>query len=206
MGLSANPRRRIGVMGGTFDPIHYGHLVAAEECAAVLGLERVIFVPAAQPPHKLDEPVTAAAHRLAMVALAIADNPQFALSGLELERGGISFTVDTLRALRAAEPDAELSFIVGMDSLGELATWHDPAGILAAAWVAAVHRPGYPPLDLARLERDMPGATARVRIVPIPGLDISSTDLRARFAEGRPVRYLLPESVIQYTVEHHLYQ
>ena len=204
MGVSGT--RRIGVIGGTFDPIHYGHLVAAQECAAVLGCEKVLFVPAHEPPHKLEEIVTAATHRAAMVEIAIADNPRFVLSTVELDRGGVSYTVDTLRTLREELGGAELHFIVGIDALLDLPGWHDPAGILRTAFVAAVSRPGYPEVDFGVLEQIMPGATHRVRIVPMPGHDISSTDLRERLATGRPVRYLLPDAVIAYAAAHGLYR
>jgi nicotinate-nucleotide adenylyltransferase len=141
-----------------------------------------------------------------MVRLAVRDNPIFEVSLIEVERGGLSYTVDTLRALRALYPDQELYFIVGMDSLAELPTWHDPAGVLQLARVAAVYRAGWDVVDLKALDAFVPAASERVRIIPIPGLDISATDLRRRLASGHPIRYLVPNPVIAYIQKHGLYQ
>jgi nicotinate-nucleotide adenylyltransferase len=198
--------RRLGIMGGTFDPPHYGHLFAALEAAHVLALERVLFIPTAQPPHKVGEPVTPMEHRAAMIGLAIADNPLFDLSTIELERGGLSYTIQTARELHRRHPDAELHFIVGMDSLAELPTWYQPAAILEIAWLAAVSRSGVESVDLSWLETQVPGAQSRVRIIPMPGLDISSTDLRDRIRDDRPLRYLVPDPVVDYVAEHALYR
>lgn len=197
---------RLGILGGTFDPIHDGHLVAAQETAWALDLDRVLFIPAPNPPHKRDEPITEPAHRIAMVRLAVQNNPTFEVSLVEVERGGLSFTVDTLRAVRELYPGYELHFIVGMDSLAELPTWHDPDGIVQLARIVAVYRAGWGVVDLKALEAAVPAAADRVRIVPIPGLDISSTDLRRRLAVGRPIRYLVPDPVIAYIEEHGLYR
>ena len=198
--------RRLGIMGGTFDPPHYGHLFAALEAAHVLSLERVLFIPTAQPPHKVSDPVTAAEHRAAMIGLSIADNPRFELSNLELERGGLSYTIQTARELHRRHPDAELHFIVGMDSLAELPTWYEPAAILKIARLAAVYRSGVEEVDLRKLETQVPGAQARISIIPMPGLDISSTDLRERIRDGRPIRYLVPDPVVDYVAEHAIYR
>ncbi|MBM2810361.1 MAG: nadD [Chloroflexi bacterium] len=199
--------RAIGVLGGTFDPVHYGHLAAAQEAAMVLSLDRVLFLPANDPPHKRDEPVTAAANRAAMVRLAIADNPLFEICEIELERPGPSYTVDSLRTLHARLPDIEIYFIVGMDSLADLPTWHDPMGILELACIAAIYRPGSKPVDLKIMAKEVPGAESRVRLIATPGLDIASTDLRARLRDGnRPVRYLLPDAVIEYIEANGLYR
>ncbi len=197
---------RVGILGGTFDPLHDGHLVAANEAAWELGLERVLFMPAGNPPHKQDEVVTSAEHRVAMVRLAIADNPRFELCTIELERSGPSYTVDTLRELRAREPAIEPYFIIGMDSLADLPSWHDPGGILKLAHLVAMHRAGWDVVDVKQLDRVVPGAASRVKILRIPGLDIASTDLRERIAAGRPVRYLMPDPVIAYIEEHRLYR
>jgi nicotinate-nucleotide adenylyltransferase len=199
-------RGAIGILGGTFDPVHYGHLAAAQEAAAVLGLDRVLFLPANDPPHKREESVTAAAQRLAMVKLAIADNPLFDLCEIELYRSGPSYTVDTLRSLRSTLPNTELYFIVGMDSLTELPGWHDPIGILDLAHVIAVHRPGWNTVDVRDLVAKIPTAASRVQVIPMPGLDLSATDLRSRIHDGRPVRYLIPDPVIGYIREHGLYR
>jgi nicotinate-nucleotide adenylyltransferase len=195
--------RRIGLIGGTFDPIHIAHLVAAQEAAWARGIDEVRFIPARQPPHKRGEPVTEAHHRLAMTNAAIVGNPLFTVSTIEMDREGPSFTVDTLRELR--EPGVELSFIVGMDSLRDLPTWHDPQGILALAEIVAVYRGGIDTVDLSKLESALPSVKERVHVVPIPALDVSSTDIRARVAAGQPIRYLVPNSVIDYIEKNRLY-
>ena len=196
---------RIGIMGGTFDPIHDGHLVAAEEAAWTLELDRVLFIPTYFPPHK-GGPEATAAHRVGMVRAAIADNPVFELSTIEVERGGKSYTLDTLQHLRRLNPDAQFHLIVGMDSLADLASWHEPAGILRLAHIAAVHRSGWAPVDLDQLTAAVPEAAGRVMVIDIPGLDIASSDLRVRIAAGRPVRYLLPDAVIAYITVNNLYR
>ena len=196
---------RIGIMGGTFDPIHDGHLVAAEEAAWALELDRVLFIPTAEPPHKPAATVSVA-HRVAMVRAAIADNPIFELSTIEVERGGRSYTVDTLDQLHRVYPGAQFHLIVGMDSLEDLPDWHDPAGILQQARIAAVHRTGWNVVDLDALAAKIPESAGRVMIIPIPGLDIASTELRTRVASGHPIRYLMPDPVIAYITVNNLYR
>ena len=197
---------RIGVVGGTFDPVHHGHLVAAEEVRACLDLDRVLFVPAGQPPHKR-RAVTPAADRVAMLAAAIADNPAFAISRVEVDRPGPSYSVDTLARLRAElGPEDELYFVVGMDMLADLPHWHQPERLADLARLVAVTRPGFPPFDLARLEGIVPNAGAAIRIVPVPELRISATDLRRRVATGRPIRYQVPAAVEAYIRERGLYR
>ena len=202
--------RRVGVLGGTFDPVHYGHLVIAEEVYATLKLSEVVFVPTGQPPHKTNEVVTAAEHRLAMVELAIASNPHFTISQVDLDRPGPSYTVDTLRLLRKQWGEqTAIYFVIGGDSLEELLTWHDAAGILQQlTHLVAVKRPGY---NESReyhdwLESRLPGIKERLLIVEAPQFDISSTDLRLRVAEGRPIKYQTPENVEQYIVQNNLYR
>jgi nicotinate-nucleotide adenylyltransferase len=196
---------RIGVLGGTFDPIHYGHLAAAEEARAALELERVLFVPARVSPLKQDRPLTAAHHRLTMTRLATAANPAFQVSTVDLEREGPSYTVDTLALLQAElGPAAELYFIVGLDSLAELPQWHDPARLIRLCRIVAVSRPPHE-CDLAALERALPGVTERVSLLRIPLLDIASSDLRQRVREGRPIRYYVPPAVAEYIHIHKLY-
>lgn len=197
---------RIGILGGTFDPIHYGHLVAAEECLCRLRLEKVLLLPAGQPPHKLRRPISPAEQRLAMLRLAAADNPGLAVSTIELERRGPSFSVDTVAALREQlGPDAELYFIVGTDALPELLTWYKPRLLLQLCVLAAVSRPGYM-FDLSPVLAALPEAAERIVQVPAPELDISSSNLRARVAAGLPIRYQLPEAVEQYIREQGLYK
>lgn len=202
MGVS----QRVGILGGTFDPIHFGHLAAAQEVAWVLGLARVLFVPAHLQPLKGAAPGAAPADRAAMVRLAIAGNPLFELSTLELDRGGISYTVDTLRELRRADPAAAYWFILGMDSLVDLARWHRPDEIFSLVEVAAVHRAGWDRVDVEALQAEIPAARGRVRIVRIPGVDIASSDLRDRVRQGRPIRYLVPDDVAAYIEAKGLYR
>ncbi len=195
---------RLGLLGGTLDPPHYGHLLAAHEAAWQLDLDRVLFLPARQNPLKRDEPTSDAEHRCAMVALAIQDNPQFELSRLDLDRPPPSFTVDLLRGL--AQVDRELVFIGGADILAELPRWHSPQEILRLAQLAIATRPGAPEPDPHQLDRTMPGAAERISVLRIPGVEISSTQLRDRVRAGQPIRYLTPASVESYIQEHQLYR
>jgi nicotinate-nucleotide adenylyltransferase len=195
----------IGVFGGTFDPPHYGHLVIAEEARARLGLRRVIFLPTGQPPHKPDRVVTPVADRLAMVHLAIAGNPGFQLSRLDVDRPGPYFSADLLEMLQAElGPTADLHFIVGMDSLGDFLTWHDPARVLRAARLVAATRPGYT-CDLSGMEDAIPGAASRIVLLEAPALEISSTELQARVRACLPIRYQAPDAVARYIRQHGLY-
>jgi len=193
----------LGVMGGTFDPIHLGHLAVAEEAREVLALERILFVPAGQPPHKPAEEVTAIHHRLAMVELAIADNPAFELSRIEVDRAGPSYTVDTLETL-AAEGD-RLTVILSAETFAELPTWHEPGRLFEAARVAVAPRWGYPAPDPGWLAATFPGREDRVSYLEGPRLGVSSTALRARVAAGRSIRYLVPQPVAAYIAAHNLY-
>ena len=197
---------RVGILGGTFDPIHYGHLVAGEEARCALGLERVFFVPAARPPHKLEYPVSPPEMRVEMLQLAIADNPYFELSRVDVDRPGFSYTVDTIEVLQdRLGATAELFFILGEDALADLPTWHQPERLLELCQLIAVNRPGYHSFSLRLLERQLPGVEHRVHQVRIPELAIWSTELRARMASGLPIRYLVPNSVHDYISAHGLY-
>ncbi len=202
--------RRIGLLGGTFDPIHYGHLVVAEEVRAGLDLAEMIFVPAGQPPHKQGDFITAGHHRLAMLELAIASNPHFSISRVDLDRPGPSYTVETLRLLRQQwDSRVAIYFVIGWDSLEELSSWYEPEGILEQiTHLVAVHRPGYEevPEYRSRLEKRLPMLKSRLLTMPAPQLDISATDLRQRVAEGRPVKYQIPEAVERYIAQHGLYR
>lgn len=202
--------RRVGVIGGTFDPIHYGHLTIAEEMRSRLDLAEVVFVPAGQPPHKQGERVSAAHHRLAMVTLAIASNPHFTISRVDLQRTGPSYTVEMLRLLQEQWGNqTAIYFIIGWDSLEELLAWHDPAGILdRLGYLVAVQRPGYKEATGYReeLETRLPTITQRLLTIPAPQLEIASTDLRQRVAEGRPIKYQTPETVERYIAQHRLYR
>jgi nicotinate-nucleotide adenylyltransferase len=191
---------RIGVMGGTFDPIHHGHLVAAEEVRYALALERVLFVPAGDPWQKGDKSVTPAEQRFEMVLRATGDNDAFDVSRVDIDRRGPTYTIDTLRSLADERPDDELFFITGADAILEILTWKDPQEVLGLASFVAVTRPGH---DLARLHQL--GIGERVRSIEIPALAISSTDIRRRVRDGRPIRYLVPSTVEGYIREHGLY-
>ncbi len=201
------PPTRIGVFGGTFDPIHHGHLAMAEECRAVLDLDLVLFMPAGQPPHKRGRKIAPVADRVAMVELAIASNPFFRLSRVDVDRVGPSYTVGSLEALRLEwGPKARFWFLMGADSLADVLTWREPARLIELCRVVAVNRPDAPPPDPSRLERALPGASARIDVVEMPAMAISSTDLRARVAAGRPIKYQVPEAVERYILEHGLYR
>lgn len=196
---------RVGVLGGTFDPIHIGHLVAAEEARAQLRLDRVIFVPAGLPPHKLSNNISPIDHRLAMVKLAIASNPYFTISRVDIDRFGPCYTVDTIQLLRdELGSDVELYFIMGSDSLADLPTWHQPQRLIRLCRLAVVERPGYQ-VDMEELERVLPGITSRVHFINAPQLDISSTDIQRRVREGLPIKYQVPEAVEEYIYKHWLY-
>lgn len=198
---------RLGVFGGSFDPIHIGHLFIAEEAAAAVRLERVLFLPTGPAHHLRAGALGATAeHRAAMVRLAVEGNPLFEISLVELERSDPAFTVDTLGELHTRRPAADLYFIVGSDALGELPRWRDPEGILRLAHIVAVERGGRPPVDLSELERVMPAAAGRVTLLEAPGLEVSATSIRARIAAGRSIRYLVPDSVREYIDTHGLYR
>jgi nicotinate-nucleotide adenylyltransferase len=194
---------RLGLLGGTFDPPHYGHLAAAQEAAARLPLDRVLFLPARQNPLKRSAPGSSAEDRCAMVVLAIADNPLFELSRLDIDRPSPSYTADLLRALQRV--GQHLFFIVGADILPELARWREPDEILRLARLVVVNRPGTAPSDVGALEAVVPGAAERVDLIEMPGLAIASRELRERVRAGLPIRYLTPPSVEHYIAEHGLY-
>jgi len=197
--------RRLGVFGGTFDPIHVGHLIVAEEARARVGLDRVLFVPAGVSPHKLRRTSATARDRYRMVQLAIAGNACFGVSEVDLSREGPSFTVDTLRAIRREYgPGARLYFVMGTDSLCGLKTWHRPREILRLARIVAISRPGFE-VDWQALETQVPGVSRATELLETMHLGISSTDIRARVQRGLPIRYQVPAPVEAYIREHHLY-
>ncbi len=196
---------RLGVFGGTFDPVHYGHLVAAEEVRYRLRLDKVLFVPAGMPPHKLDHDITPTRHRLAMLELAIASNPGFALSRVDIDRHGPCYTVDTLALLHEEYgPGTELFFLMGMDSLAEILTWKEPERLIRLAQIVVVGRPGFQ-ADVDELDKVLPGAAERISIVDTPLMEVSSSDIRQRVREGAPIRYQVPEAVEAYIRAHRLY-
>lgn len=188
---------RIGVMGGTFDPIHHGHLVAASEVAQSFDLDEVVFVPTGIPYQK--DKVTEGEHRYLMTVIATASNPRFTVSRVDIDRDGPTYTIDTLRDLKAARPDAELFFITGADAIAQILGWRNHDDLWQLAHFVAVSRPGHvlsteglPSEDVSQLE--------------VPALAISSTDCRARVRAGNPVWYLVPDGVVQYIAKHHLYR
>jgi nicotinate-nucleotide adenylyltransferase len=198
--------QRLGILGGTFDPIHHGHLVAAEEASYQLALDKVLFVPAGAPPHKPARPISPSHHRLRMVDLAIAGKPYFAVSRVDVDRPAPSYTVDTLKLLRAewgAGP--RFFFIEGDDSLTDMVEWYQPQRLIELCELAVVRRPGSE-IDLPALERQLPGISERVHWVKMPLLEISSTDLRARVRAGRSISYLVPREVEDYIQEQGLYR
>ena len=192
-----------GVFGGTFDPVHHGHLALAEEACDALGLESVIFVPAAVPPHKPGVPVARAEHRLAMVEAAIAGNPRFSVTRLELDRPGPSFSVDTLERLAGRRDD--LWFILSSEALAGLPTWREPDRILELARLAVLPRAGQSTIDERWVGEHYPGREDRFRFLPGPLLPISGSVVRQRVAAGRSIRYLVPDAVARYIAQHRLY-
>jgi len=195
-------RPRIGVMGGTFDPVHHGHLVAASEVQSWFGLDEVVFVPTGQPYQKADRRVSAAEHRYLMTVIATASNPRFTVSRVDIDRGGPTYTIDTLTDLRAVHPDADLYFITGADALTDILGWRDAEDLFELANFVGCTRPGYS-MDESSLQ-GLP--SDRVTIVEIPALAISSTDCRERTARAEPVWYLVPDGVVQYITKHGLYR
>lgn len=193
---------KVGVMGGTFDPIHYGHLVTAEEALHQFGLDEVVFVPTGQPWMKEHEGVSPAEDRYLMTVIATASNPRFSVSRIEVDRDGPTYTVDTLRQLKEErDPDGRLFFITGADAVLEIFEWKDPEELFSLATFIAATRPGY---DIGGFEERSEGQA--VQVMKIPALAISSTDIRARVANGRPIRYLVPEGVNSYVQKAELYR
>ncbi len=190
--------RNVGIMGGTFDPIHHGHLVAASEVASLYELDEVIFVPTGEPWQKSERRVSPAEHRYLMAVVATASNPRFWVSRADIDRQGPTYTIDTIRDIAALRPDADLYFITGADALAQILSWKDAAEALALARFVGVTRPGYELSD-AHLPRDA------VTLLDVPALAISSSGCRERVAQGRPVWYLVPDGVVQYINKHHLY-
>lgn len=206
--LGQDPGReyRLGIMGGTFDPIHYGHLVTAEQAREALALDLVLFMPAGSPAFKQDREVTSPEDRYAMTVLATAANPSFYASRFEIDRPGVTYTVDTLKALRSAYPEnVHLYFITGADAIIDIVTWHDAAEIASLATLIAATRPGYD-IRQAQARIAASGIDFDVRYIQIPALAISSTNIRDRVRLGKSVRYLTSESVMGYINKNRLYR
>jgi nicotinate-nucleotide adenylyltransferase len=205
---SSDRRQRIGLLGGTFDPIHIGHLFIAEQCREQLQLDEVRFIPAAVSPLKLEHNSVDGKHRLEMVRLAVGGNAEFTVDERELRRGGTSFTVDTLREMAQELPDSRLFLILGADSLADLDRWREPEEICRLAYVVIVARGGHAAPEMQRLARYLPTdqqAQVDQHLLKVPQIEISSTDLRRRIAEGRSTRYQLHPAVEAYIAAHELY-
>ena len=197
---------RLGIMGGTFDPIHYGHLVAAEMARCKFNLSKVLFIPSGTPPHKDRSDISAAGLRFEMIERAIQDNPAFDISALELERKGPSYTVDSLRVLRRTWPEHELYFITGTDALREIFSWREAEEVLMMTEFIGVARAGFDASDfLLQVQQEHPETQGRIHYLEVPALAISSTDIRARVKRGQPIRYLLPEPVRHFIQQYGLY-
>lgn len=196
---------KLGLYGGTFDPVHYGHLLLAERCREELGLDEVRFIPAGDPPHKDRVDLTPGKARAEMLDFATAGNPRFVVDRRELSRPGRSYTVDTLAEFRAEFPDAELHFLMGADSLADLPLWREPARIAELARVVAVNRGRRPP-DRAALAAALgPAVASRVLFVDMPAVDLSATAMRGHVRDGRSIRYMTPPAVEAYIRDQHLY-
>ena len=200
-------KRKVGILGGTFNPIHLGHLLMAQDALEQIGLERVVFIPSAEPPHKQFEGNSTVRQRLAMVRLAIRGNARFTVDDLEIRRGGKSYTIDTLTELRRRDSRAQWYFIIGGDSLGELHRWKRVERLVRLCTFVTVPRPGFktkpvvdPKLDAATLRR------LRQSVLRGHACDISSRDIRARIAQGKSIRYLVPDAVWHYIETHRLYR
>jgi nicotinate-nucleotide adenylyltransferase len=196
-------------MGGSFDPLHMGHLIVAQDAAESLSLSEVIFIPAAIPPHKQQARRVDAKHRLNILYLAVADNACFSVSDIEIQRGGLSYSIDTVKALRSLHPDADLFLIVGSDTLVELHTWHKVEELLDLCQIATVLRPGEDSLEVITQKIQLPIETRKKMmkyIIQTHRIEISSTEIRRRVETGESIRYLVPSEVKKYIDEHDLYQ
>ena len=197
---------KIGILGGTFDPIHNGHLAIAEEARTDLNLEKVLFLPAGQPWMKSDRPILAANHRVSMIRLAIEGRPYFKLSTIEVEHKGPSYSVDTITRLKAQSAEAsDLYFIVGWDSLARITLWKNPLKLIKLCFLVTIPRPGYDRPDINKLEAEIPGISKKTIFMDKPRLDISATDIRNRVAQGLPISGLVPAKVAGYIKGNGLY-
>ena len=191
---------KLGVFGGTFDPVHHGHLIVAEYVRERVGLDRVLFIPTMISPHKVDAAVTSPADRLAMLREAVKSNPFFQVSDMEIERGGVSYTVDTLRLMGEENAADELFLLIGADNLAEFRSWKDPGGIVKRAKLVVMNRPGFAG---APGDPSLPGDVIQC---PVPSIDISATEIRRRVQQGLTISYLVPPAVARYIERHRLYR
>jgi len=197
---------KTGVLGGTFDPVHAGHISIAETAAIRLGLDKVLLVPAGRPITRPEQSVAPAEHRLKMLRMAVKGKPRLAVSDIEIKRPGPSYTIDTLREIKKKNGSkAEIYFILGWDSLEQLPQWREPAEIIKLCLLAAVPRPGYNKPDLNELEKKIPGISGRVIFLDEPNIDISATDIRKKIAGGETIENLVPGPVVDYIKKHKLY-
>ncbi|WP_347488049.1 nicotinate-nucleotide adenylyltransferase [Desulfoscipio sp. XC116] len=205
--LNEPKKRRIGLMGGTFDPIHHGHLVAAEEARCQFGMEKVIFIPTGKPPHKTGRDISPPEHRLEMTEKAVSSNPYFTISDLEIQREGLSYTIDTVRAMKELYAGWEMFFITGSDAVLEILAWKNVDGLLKECFFVAATRPGFQLGSVSHKLGHLPeGSLAKIKTIEVPALAISSTDIRNRVRQGRPIKYLLPEAVEKFIYQNNLYQ
>ncbi|MDP2727988.1 MAG: nicotinate-nucleotide adenylyltransferase [Dehalococcoidia bacterium] len=199
--------KKVGLFGGTFDPIHLGHLIAAENVRVHLGLEEVLFIPARQSPLKQDSLSAPVEDRLAMVEMAVASNPHFVVSLVEIERGSPSYTIETVQYLmQEAGPDTSLYFLVGLDQVASLSSWKDPGPLTEICHLVFMSRPGWSAPDYDVLERYIPSAGERATLVQVPAIGISSTEIRRRVSRGLSIKYLVPEAVEEYILSRGLYR
>jgi nicotinate-nucleotide adenylyltransferase len=196
--VTVAPARRVGIMGGTFDPIHHGHLVAASEVAGKFDLDEVVFVPTGEPWQKSERAVSQAEHRYLMAVIATASNPRFWVSRVDIDRAGPTYTIDTIHDIAASRPGAQLFFITGADALAQILSWKDPQDVLEVAHLIGVTRPGYE-LSSDHLPR------ASVSLVDVSAMAISSSAIRERVSAAAPIWYLVPDGVVQYIAKHRLY-
>jgi nicotinate-nucleotide adenylyltransferase len=201
--------QKLGILGGTFNPVHHGHLILAQDALEHFGLDRVLLIPCAQPPHKRPEQLAPETHRVAMLRVAIGDDPRFEVSTLELERQGPSYTIETIKALHTELTDAKLHFIIGTDSLLELYQWYMIGQLLELCEFVTMLRPGFPVEHLTEERLNLParwGGRLLANLFPGHAADISSTDIRQRVAAGRSIRYLVPAAVARYIATEGLYR
>ncbi|MBC7341715.1 MAG: nicotinate-nucleotide adenylyltransferase [Clostridia bacterium] len=203
----AQGRYGYGLMGGTFDPIHYGHLVTAEEARVEFGLKKVVFIPSGRPPHKEERPITPAQHRYIMTSLAVATNPFFEVSRVEVDRPGYSYTYETVKHFRELiGAEAEIFFITGADALLEILTWRNIDDLMSSCQFIGATRPGYGIQELNGFQAGLkPEYRSRIHLLEVPALAISSTDIRRRVKSGRSIKYLVPEAVERYIISNRLY-
>lgn len=198
---------RIAVMGGTFDPIHYGHLVTAEAAMQEYAIDRVLFIPSGRPPHKTDKQISSTEDRYLMTELATETNPRFFCSRIEIDRTGYTYTIDTIHELQNLYPETDIYFITGADAFSEIVTWKNAEELLQSCHFVAATRPGYSRKEATvQIEALLNRHTERLHYLEVPALSISSSDIRERVRQGRSIKYLLPEAVETYILKHELYR